>query len=170
VRARAADADVFHAGMRFEGNSPRVKHLCGGRNRGHAITFFTAWVQLKVEDVMPITFQAKHDVCRPLGPLGGEGAPAGAGEGAAGRVAIAFSRKVTALRAAWNDALSWPCRATLPRQAGEGTASGSASFGKVFPPFSITPSQLWAIKSGGQSGRWRGLCRLWPVIRKSRAN
>jgi hypothetical protein len=37
-------------------------------------------------------------------------------------------------RAAWNDALSWPCRATLPRQAWEGTASGSASPGKVFPP------------------------------------
>ncbi|MDR2637763.1 MAG: hypothetical protein LBB55_05435 [Zoogloeaceae bacterium] len=39
--------------------------------------------------------------------------------------------KYPALRAAWNNSLSRPCRATLSPQGGEGTVSGGASPGKL---------------------------------------
>jgi hypothetical protein len=42
-----------------------------------------------------------------------------------------------------NDALSRPCRATLPRRAGEGKASAGASSG-VFPPLFVFPPLLIA--------------------------
>ena len=81
-------------------------------------------------------FLSRHRLLSPP-PLGGGGCP---GRGRRGYPSLRRSRKNhrmapsegavmghAALRAGQYDALSWPCRATLPRQAGEGKASGFAS-------------------------------------------
>jgi hypothetical protein len=58
------------------------------------------WVQLKVEKVKSITFQATRGRWPSPHPrhLGGVGAPAGAGVGVARRVVMVFSRNLPALR------------------------------------------------------------------------
>jgi hypothetical protein len=95
----------------------------------------------------PMFFHAKSGgnrrstaACRPLVPeTSGERVPRqGRERGQRGALSISSEKKSPSLRSAGNDALSRPCRATLPRPAGEGTASAGASFGVFSSTFDRT--------------------------------
>jgi hypothetical protein len=127
---------------------------------------------------MSMTFQAKHERLPSPPPKAGEGAPAGAGEGvvlygAERRKLFPVLRNsktnIRRFRAAWNDSLSRPCRATLSPQGGEGTASGGASSGQFFLHFQLRlrGQRVACTKSGFHGVSRQGCMDTRPYQRSS---